>query len=211
MKTIVFCAGAPTPYLDILNTTTIDLLIGVDAGASRLVGAGFIPDLAIGDFDSQEPPTQCRNIIRLPCEKDDTDLEYALQHILQHEKPENIHKIMILGSVNGGRIDHVLANIWLSHQARFAPFLSKIHLIERNNSVCFFEAGSYQLQPENQKKYLSFIGLTPIKALTLQHVKYPLWQQDYPYPMALISNEFSGSQMSFSFSDGLMCVVQSAD
>ena len=211
MKTIVFCAGAPSPYLEILKNINIDLLIGVDAGATRLVNAGFTPDIAIGDFDSQEPPTQCRHIIRLPCEKDDTDLEYALQHILHDKQPENIKKIILLGATNGGRIDHLLANIWLAHQARFSPFLSKFHFIERNNSIRFFQAGNHQLQRETDKKYLSFIGLTPIKALSLQHVKYPLNQQDYHYPMALISNEFLGSQMSFSFIDGLMCVIQSAD
>lgn len=211
MKNLVFCAGAPDPHLDYLKNLPIHLLVGVDAGASHLFQAGFTPDLAIGDFDSQEPPSQCRHIIRLPCEKDDTDLEYALQYILQKEKPENINKIILLGSIGGGRLDHLIANIWLAHQARFAPFLDKFHFIERKNSLCFFQAGQYQLQPEKNKKYLSFIGLTPIKALTLRHVKYPLHQQDYPYPMALISNEFSGSQMTFSFEKGLMCVVQSID
>ncbi|MCG7657827.1 thiamine diphosphokinase [Wielerella bovis] len=211
MQTLIFCAGAPHTDLSILQDIFPDLLIGVDGGAAYLVAHGYTPDWAIGDFDSAPPPVQCRQIVRLQPEKNDTDLEYALIHILQNYQPENIKQIIILGALGGGRLDHLLCNIWLAHQPRFAEWLDKIYLYERYNSVRFFRAGTYEIQPENNKKYLSFIGLTHIEQLSLQGVKYPLHQQNYAYPMALISNEFSGCCAQFSFTNGLICMIQSCD
>lgn len=212
MKNLVFCAGAPEADLSILQHIQADILIGVDGGAQTLVQAGYTPDWGIGDFDSVAPPAQCHHVLRLPAEKDDTDMEAALQHILAMYPPEQVNQIIILGAIGGaGRLDHMLSNIWLAFQPRFAPWLNKIYLHETNNSVRFFQAGSYQLAHESGKKYLSFIGLTPIESLTLQGVKYEVHKQDYPYPIALISNEFSGSLMQFSFQAGLMCVMQTRD
>ncbi|XXQ69174.1 thiamine diphosphokinase [Neisseriaceae bacterium B1] len=212
MNTLVFCAGAPQPELSVLSELSDYLLIGVDGGAAALVAAGHAPDWGIGDFDSAPPPPECKQLLRLPAEKDDTDLEAALQHILAMYALENVSRIIILGALGGnGRLDHVLANIWLAHQPRFAAWLHLFELIEKNNSVRFFQAGSYELAYEQNKQYLSFIGLTPIEQLTLQGVKYEVQNRDYPFAAALISNEFSGSLMRFSFAKGLMCVMQTAD
>ena len=211
MQTLIFCAGAPNPNLSPLSHIVPDVLIGVDGGAAQLVAHGYTPDLAIGDFDSAPPPSQVKHILRLPTAKDDSDLEYALYHVLQHKQPENIQQIIILGALGGGRLDHLLCNIWLVYQPRFAAWLDKIRFIEHGNSVRFFRAGTYEMQPENGKKYLSFIGLTPIEQLTLNGVQYPVLQRDYAYPMALISNEFTSATMQLTFHSGVMCVVQSAD
>lgn len=211
MKTIIFCAGAPNPHLSIINQYPDALFIGVDAGATALINAGKIPDWAIGDFDSTSPPTQCPQQFILPCEKDETDLVVALKHILSKHPPHHIHQIIILGALGGGRLDHLLANIWLAHDPYFFPWLSKIQFIEQNNSVRFFQAGQHTLLKEHNKKYLSFITLTPITQLTLENVKYPLDKHPIPRPTAWISNEFIQSRMNFSFSDGLICVIQSQD
>lgn len=211
MKTLIFCAGAPQADLSVLTQQPFDLLVGVDAGANTLVKAGYIPDWAIGDFDSQAAPQICRQILSLPSEKADTDLEFALQHILSFFQPKDIQQIIILGALNGGRLDHLLANIWLAQQPRFAPWFSKFHFIERHNSVRFFQAGVYSLTREHNKKYLSFIGLTPIAKLTLQQVKYPIFARDYPHPTALISNEFLSNTMHFSFTQGILAALQTID
>ena len=211
MKTLVFCAGSPDADGSILEQISADLWVGVDAGAANLVRHGYTPDWAIGDFDSAPPPSESRQILRLLPEKDDTDLEYALQFILKDYLPENIEKIVILGALGGGRLDHLLCNIWLAHQARFAPWLDKIQFMERGNSVRFLRSGSQNLAREPDKKYVSFIGLTPIVALTLDGFKYPLHRQNYAYPAALISNEFSGSRAFVSFEEGIICVMQTRD
>ena len=84
MKTLIFCAGAPNPDLSVLQHTVPDVLVGVDGGAATLAAHGFAPHWAIGDFDTAPPPETSRRILRLPAEKDDTDLEYALVRVLPH-------------------------------------------------------------------------------------------------------------------------------
>lgn len=209
MTTLVFCAGASQPCLDILPADAV--FIGVDGGAAKLAAQGIIPDWAIGDFDTAEPPEQARRIVRLPEAKDDTDLEAALSYILARYQIESVDEVIIVGALGGGRLDHLLCNIWLAHQPRFATWLDKIRLIERHNSIRFYRAGSYRLHRETDKRYLSFISLTPVSKLHLHNVRYPLDGRDYDYPVALISNEFLADEMQFSFEEGLMCVIQSVD
>ena len=60
-------------------------------------------------------------------------------------------------------------------------------------------------------KYLSFIGLTPVAALTLEGVKYPLHRRNFAYPPALVSNEFAAETAQVSFDSGLLCAMQTAD
>lgn len=211
MTTLIFCAGAEHPDLSAVADFPSALLVGVDAGAARLAVAGFTPDWAVGDFDSAPPPACCRHIVRLAAEKDDTDLEAALLHILPRYAVDEIKQILIIGALGAGRLDHLLANIWLAHQPRFAAWTDKIRFIERHNTAAFYRAGHHTLRRETDKRYLSFIGLTALRQLSLHGVRYPLHGADYAHPCALISNEFLHDQMTFSFTDGLLCVIQSRD
>ena len=183
----------------------------MDAGAHALAEHGRIPDWAVGDFDSSEPPAECRRIVRLPAQKDDTDLEAALSLVLAHYPPENIDRIVILGALGAGRLDHLLANVWLAHQPRFAPYLTKMLWLEHNNRMQFFQAGEHVWQRDADKKYVSFIGMTPIESLSLSGLLYPLNNAQFAWPMALVSNECLGGEMRFSFESGLLCGIQSSD
>lgn len=207
---IIFCAGAPNPNLSPLNQG-YDVLIGVDGGAQTLVAAGHVPDWAIGDFDSAPPPPECRQLLRLQPEKDDTDLEAALLHILPQYPIDKIEQIIILGGLGGGRLDHLLANIWLAHQPRFAPYLEKFYFVEQGNSLKFYRAGCHVIEREMDKRYLSFIGLTALHNLSLYNVKYELRQHHYPHPIALISNEFISNMMTIEFTEGVLAAIQSVD
>lgn len=210
MKTLIFCAGAHNPNLSILNQE-FDLLVGVDGGAQILAQHGYPPDWAIGDFDSAPPPPDCRHILRLPSEKDDTDLEAALFHILPKYPIDEIEKIVILGALNGGRLDHLLANVYLAHQARFAAWVEKFFFVEQANTLRFYRSGSHHIYRETDKTYLSIIGLTALLGLSLQNVKYPLEKRDFLNPIALISNEFLSDSMLLTLDEGMVAVVQSRD
>lgn len=211
MKTLIFCAGAANPDLSVLQHITPDVLVGVDAGAATLVAHGYTPDWAIGDFDSQPVPDVCQQVLRLPAHKNDTDLEAALEYVLGQYQDAQISQIIILGAMGAGRIDHLLANIWLAHQARFAAYLPKMRWLEQGNSVRFYGAGEHVLLHEADKKYVSFITLTPVRQLYLRGVKYPLEGVNFAQPRALVSNECAGSIMKFSLESGLLCVIQSSD
>ena len=144
-------------------------------------------------------------------QKDDTDLEAALSLVLAHYPPENIDRIVILGALGAGRLDHLLANVWLAHQPRFAAYLTKMLWLEHNNRMQFFRAGEHVWQRDADKKYVSFIGMTPIESLSLSGLLYPLDNAQFARPMALVSNECLGGEMRFSFKSGLLCGIQSSD
>ena len=84
-RAILMCAGEYEP-VEILPGPE-DLVVAVDGGLERLLSQRIEPDLVLGDFDSL--PESCRpyltaleekdpeRLLRLPCEKDDTDTIYA--------------------------------------------------------------------------------------------------------------------------------------
>lgn len=207
---ILFFAGAPNPYVEILKTLTFDCVVGVDAGALRLKELGYAIDFAIGDFDSEKPVNAKKTIV-LPAEKDDTDLHYALDYVLNQFSDTDIEKIYIIGGLGSGRIDHLVANLYIAHQPRFQKWLDRMLFFEKNNTVCFKYPGKYTIEKESDKFYLSLIGMTPITNLTILKAKYLLKQYEMVYPMALISNEFMNGDAQFSFESGLMCVMQTTD
>ncbi len=91
-----------------------DLLIAADGGARVARKLGFTPQVLIGDLDSL-PTREVKRleaagtrVIRYPVEKDETDLELALDFALG----EGAGEILILAPF-GGRLDQTLGNLSL--------------------------------------------------------------------------------------------------
>ena len=91
-----------------------DYLIAADAGASHLLKMGLIPDKVVGDFDSipvedlQTMETAGVGFIRYPQDKNNTDLELAIDFALS----EGYRNILVVAAL-GGRLDMTLSNISL--------------------------------------------------------------------------------------------------
>jgi thiamine pyrophosphokinase len=98
-----------------------DRVICADAGARHARQLGLRPDLVVGDLDSLQADDRdwlLENgvrVIQYPHDKDQTDLELAIQHGLL-EAPESI---VILGAL-GARLDHTLGNIALLADERIS-------------------------------------------------------------------------------------------
>lgn len=208
--------GGPETALpeDVYTTESADVIwIGVDHGAIRLLNHGITPAIAIGDFDSitaaeMEFLTEKVSDVRsFPSEKDDTDTELAIQLALTECSAD---KIAVYGAT-AGRLDHLMSNLFFIFQPRFQQYASKLHLYDNLNSVSFYLPGEYAVTKEEDKKYIAFVCMTPVKKLTLKDVKYTLEEKDYDYPISLASNEFKESVASFSFRKGLVAVIQSKD
>ena len=60
-------------------------------------------------------------------------------------------------------------------------------------------------------KYLAYCCLTPVRDLTLTKSKYLLERQQVLVPTSYASNEFVTDTAGFSFSEGVIAVVQSRD
>lgn len=189
------------------------MLIGVDGGALSLLDMGETPDVAIGDFDSvsfddlNRIEEKVLTVVKLPTEKDLTDTEAALEYVQEHLDVQEIE----MHGLFGGRVDHMLNNLWLAYHPAYQSMLEKIVMKAEKNTVRFYKPGKHTIKKEMDKKYLSFISMTPLEKLTLMDVKYPLREATYDSPIALVSNEFLNEEMTFTFTRGLMAVVQSKD
>lgn len=188
--------------------------VGADQGAVALCELGISPNLAIGDFDSASSRDQflvqvrAQKIIAARSEKDYTDTQLA---VLMTEKYFPwVDKINIYGAT-GGRLDHLLANIFLVLGSEFEHLATKVRLFDCQNSVSFYLPGEYQLLKEAQMTYLAFIPLTAVKDLSLFNTKYRLAKAKFNRPISLASNEFMEEKAHFAFSEGVVCVIQSRD
>lgn len=213
-KVVIVVGGDQTGVAALLGTYTEGYrFIGADRGALTLAEALPHFDVAIGDFDSVSSAelelikAKSTRFMVLPAQKDETDTEAALAYAITAYQPE---EIIVLGAL-GGRLDHLMSNLWLGHHPLFKDSAAKIVIQDEQNTLRFFQPGNHQLTKDADKKYLSFISLTPVKKLTLCDVAYPLEEKDYAHPVALVSNEFTQDKMTFSFEEGLLAVIQSKD
>lgn len=211
MKILLVAGGDPNHWPAFSNE--FDKVIGIDRGNLFLLRRGIIPDLAIGDFDSlneeekKEVFDSVAEVMTSPAEKDDTDTQLALQTTFERF-PEA--EITLIGAT-GGRLDHLLANLWLGAEPRFQPFLSQIEIADEGNVVNYISSGRYQIAKNPMMKYVAFCCIVPVKKLTLKNVKYELSNVDFAQPTSLASNEFLDGDAEVSFEEGLIAVIQSRD
>lgn len=187
--------------------------IAVDHGATLLLKWGVKPVAAIGDFDStnsdemKQVRDQLPEIDVFPPAKDFTDTQLGVRLAIKKYQPT---KIDVFGAT-GGRLDHLLANLFLPLQLEYKDYLNRIRFIDQNNLVTYFRPGSYVITKVVGMKYLAFVNLTPVKGLTLPDEKYPLhdWASDIPFSWS--SNEFTANTNHFSFTSGVVAVIQCRD
>lgn len=211
---VIIGGGSPADWPDLSKyTTETTAWIGVDRGTLYGLEAGFPIKSAVGDFDSMTETEyswlldEVSDVSRCQAEKDDTDTHLGLMkaHTLYPEAE------YILIGMTGGRLDHFLTNLWMPLEPRFTPYMSQIRLLDDQNSIDYFGPGSYVIEKESDKKYLAFVCLTGVEKLTLMDVKYELRDRNFVSPISLSSNEFLDKPGKFSFSSGIMCVIQSRD
>ncbi|EOL49152.1 thiamine pyrophosphokinase [Enterococcus phoeniculicola] len=212
MNILVVAGANPQTWPEILPSE-FDIFVGVDRGGLFLLERGFPLDIAIGDFDSLARKEkisvleQAKEVIESQPEKDDTDTQLALQHVFRTFPEGNVTLI----GATGGRLDHLLSNLWLGLEPRFFPFLSRFVLKDRQNNVRFYSPGNYRIYKEPQMKYLAYCCLTPVENLSLFESKYLLENVAVSYPYSYASNEFVTETASFSFGKGIIAVIQSKD
>lgn len=84
-----------------------DSIIAADGGWRWCEQAGITPHLLLGDFDSLAQVPAFPHILRVPVEKDDTDMMLAIKEGLSHG--ERIFHLY--GGLGGRRGDHTIANL----------------------------------------------------------------------------------------------------
>ena len=127
---------------DMLRTD--DLLVAVDGGLRHLERLGLQPHYLVGDMDSLHPSQVERleqagvSISRFPTAKDETDLELALDLVLEKE-----YKTIVIVAALGGRTDQMLGNLFLLTRAdlsgcdvRLDDGVEEAFLVQGETQIC---------------------------------------------------------------------------
>ena len=192
--------------------TDFDVFVGVDAGSLFLLQHQLPLDLAIGDFDSvsladfQQIEQAAKELIQAPAEKDDTDLELALKTVFERY-PQG--QARVFGAL-GGRIDHLLSNLFLASEPDLAPFMGQMELVGADNRILFRPAGQHRLSPIEGMTYISFMP-SDGSHLTIENAKYPLREENFFFKKCYSSNEFLDGDIQIDVDTGYVVIIYSKD
>ncbi len=177
-------------------------VIGVDEGAYVALRNNVKLDVAIGDFDSIDPEKLAyvkgkTKVIQLPQEKNETDTMAALKLC------KDATRIIILGGIQGKRIEHFIANLILMEN------YPKVEMLD-NNSHMYIMDSSFSIK-KNDYKFISFFALRETR-LTLEGFSYPLNNYILKNNDPLtISNELTSPMGIVTIKDGRVLVIQSKE
>ena len=192
--------------------TDFDVFVGVDAGSLFLLQHQLPLDMAIGDFDSVSPADfqqieqAAKELIQAPAEKDDSDLELALKTVFERYPQAQTR---VFGAL-GGRIDHLLSNLFLASEPDLAPFMEQIELVGADNHILFRPAGQHRLSPIEGMTYISFMP-SDGSHLTIENAKYPLREENFFFKKCYSSNEFLDGDIQIALDTGYVVIIYSKD
>ena len=190
-------------------------LVAADKGMEWFMrNREFTPDLAVGDFDSLSEEGEAYmeslkdlEIVRLKPEKDDSDTQSAVNHMIREVAKE----ILIFGDT-GTRLDHVLANLGLLSMGKEQGV--QIVLADQWNYITLVESGTVLKKEEQFGKYVSFFSVGgDVAGLSLKGFKYPL--NRYHLTVAdsglTVSNEITEETAEITYDSGQLLMIMSRD
>ena len=178
------------------------LVIAADAGYARCLALGITPDLTVGDFDSLGEASAPPGAVRLPVEKDVTDMDAAAALALER----GCGVIRFYGGM-GGRPDHTLANYALL--ARLSRRGVKTFLYGSGYCVTAVTDGTLTLTGGRGETVSVFAWTDKAEGVTLRGLKYPLENAVLTNDFALgVSNSFAKETAVISVERGTLLVMR---
>lgn len=198
----------------------VDYFIAVDGGI-RYFSKEILPDLFVGDMDSaasyigkekeqleeyfeETLNLSKENILRFPCEKDETDSELALKKAIYMGAEE-----ITVMAFRGKRMDHVYGNLSLLSYG----LKHKVSIILEDEYNRVRMAKEPVKISKDGYSYLSLFSFSEeVRGLTLRGVKYELTDFTLKKGMVLgISNEIKGETAELCLKEGELLVIQSKE
>ncbi|MEW5938737.1 MAG: thiamine diphosphokinase [Chloroflexota bacterium] len=190
-----------------------DFILCADGGTRHALALGLTPSVIIGDLDSISDADQREmrangvQVFRYPREKDETDLELALDYAVEH----GYREIVVVAAL-GERLDQTLANLALLANPRHAspdtrhPPLD-IRLDDGVESAWFCRARS-----EVRGRSGDLVSLIPwggeVTGARTQGLRWPLSNETlYPHKTRGVSNELTGEVAQVQIESGLLLIV----
>lgn len=182
------------------------MVLCADGGMKYAEMLNIIPDAVVADLDSGDYVIACKELIRLTPEKDDTDTQHCVSLAIERGCTD-----LTLVCATGGRLDHLLGNLFLCESAFGQGAV--LTVLDAQNTVLFHGGGRMQFVREEARKYVSLIPLDhTLFGVTMIGVKYPL--QDAVLTranMISISNEAVEDSFSIEIGGGQALVIFSED
>jgi thiamine pyrophosphokinase len=187
-----------------------DFLMAVDGGLRHLTEQKLTPNLIIGDLDSADPDEVQRlqmkgvEVRQYPVDKDETDLELALNAALELQ-PDHIWVVAALGD----RIDQTLGNIFLLTLPELAN--TDVRLVDGVREVFLIrESGTIRGIPGQRVSLLPLNG--PAHGITTEGLAYPLHDETlYPERTRGISNRLTDPSARVTVETGLLLCIHERD
>ena len=182
-----------------------DFLLAADGGTRHILDLGRTPSIIIGDLDSAtfdlRPLTESgTKVIQRPRDKDETDLELALNHAVER----GYREIVIVAAL-GNRLDQTLGNLALLSDARPSPPVIRL---DDGVEQAFFCRG--QARVEGRRG--DIVSLIPwggeARGVCTEGLRWPLSKETlFPHKTRGISNEMLGEAALIQIESGLLLIV----
>jgi len=208
-RIIIFANGdLPNPEKARALLHDDDFIIAADGGTRHALALGLTPNVIIGDMDSvtfdlrplTEKGTQ---VIQLPQDKNETDLELAIQHALTL----NPEQVVILAAL-GGRLDQTLGNIALINNPFLIPHSVFCICLDDGIEEVFF----CHTQCEIHGAVGDIVSLIPwqgeVTGIVTENLKWALQNETlFPNKTRGVSNEMTGDTAEVKIKSGLLLLV----
>jgi thiamine pyrophosphokinase len=180
-----------------------DYIICADGGTRHALALGLKPNLIVGDLDSVtdvELQKADAKVMQYPRDKNETDLELALNHALER-KPTSLLIIAALGN----RLDQTLGNISLLSDPRIATL--DIRLDDGIEEVFFCRN-----QSKVRGRSGDIVSLIPwngaVKGISTNGLRWPLNNETlYPDKTRGLSNEMLDAFAEINIESGLLLIT----
>ncbi len=183
-----------------------DFIIAADGGTRHALALGVTPNIVIGDLDSITKDERRKideagvEVIKFPADKNETDLELAIQHVASLVPDQ----ILILAAL-GGRMDQTLANIALLADFRLSTF--DVRLTDSVEEIFFCRD-----QAKVEGRSGDIVSLIPwqgeVTGVFTENLRWHLHHETlYPEKTRGISNEMTTDIATVQIRSGLLLII----
>lgn len=173
-RAAIFANGILNPRPGLKERVSERRVICADGGARHALALGLVPEVVIGDLDSfpadrrQDLEARGTRFIVLPRDKDQTDLELALNYAIT----TGARDILLLGLV-GGRLDQTLANLLLLTRPEWGA--ARLTIIDGPDTAYLLRHGETAVIHGQAGDTVSLIPLSAtVVEVTTQGLRWPL-------------------------------------
>ena len=183
------------------------MCIAADSGIDHAKRLGLTPDVVVGDLDSVSVEGLAWvtdlgvPIHRYPTDKDQTDLEIALDTAVGSGHP----RILVI-ALGGGRLDHLLANYSVLGDRRYAA----AHVDALDGTALVSVVHDQRTLEGRSGELVSLVAINgDATMVTTTGLQYPLEGETLPAGASRgVSNVFSGTHATVQIGGGTLLAVQ---